>query len=58
VSRYSNIKIRRSNAFRAGRLGVLRRRTFNWCRRAITSPKALGRDVAQLLLAQADEVIE
>jgi hypothetical protein len=40
VSRYSNIKIRRSNAFRAGRLGVLRRNTFNWCRRAITSPSS------------------
>src|SRR3954452_25095634 len=37
VSRYSNIKIRRSNALRAGRLGVLRRSTFNWCRSAITS---------------------
>jgi hypothetical protein len=37
ASRYSNIKISRSNALRAGRLGVLRRSTFNWCRSAITS---------------------
>src|SRR4051794_7031146 len=37
ASRYSNIKIRRSKALRAGRLGVLRRSTFNWCRSAITS---------------------
>jgi hypothetical protein len=37
ASRYSNIKISRSNALRAGRLGALRRRTFNWCRSAITS---------------------
>jgi hypothetical protein len=37
VSRYSNIKIRRSKVLRAGRLGVLRRSTFNWCRSAITS---------------------
>jgi hypothetical protein len=29
ASRYSNIKKSRSNALRAGRLGVLRRRTFN-----------------------------
>jgi len=31
------MKIRRSKALSAGRLGVLRRRTFNWCRSAITS---------------------
>ena len=40
ASRYSNTKIRRSNALRAGRLGVLRRSTFNWCRSAITSPSS------------------
>src|SRR6478609_5104257 len=39
-SRYSNMKIRRSNDLRAGRLGVLRRSTFNWCRSAITSPSS------------------
>ena len=37
ASRYSNMKIRRSNDLRAGRLRVLRRSTFNWCRSAITS---------------------
>ena len=38
ASRYSNMKIRRSNDLRAGRLGVRRRSTFNWCRSEITSP--------------------
>ena len=38
ASRYSNTKIRRLNDLRAGRLGVRRRSTFNWCRSAITSP--------------------
>jgi hypothetical protein len=36
------MKIRRSNDLRAGRLGVLRRSTFNWCRSAITSPSPGG----------------
>ena len=40
ASRYSNIKISRSNALRAGRLGALRRRTFDWWRSAITSPSS------------------
>ena len=40
ASRYSNTKIRRSNDLRAGRLGVRRRSTFNWCRSAITSPSS------------------
>ena len=40
ASRYSNMKIRRSNDLRAGRLRVLRRSTFNWCRSAITSPSS------------------
>ena len=40
ASRYSNMKIRRSNDLRAGRLGVLRRSTFNWWRSAITSPSS------------------
>jgi hypothetical protein len=40
ASRYSNTKIKRSNGLRAGRLGVLRRSTFNWCRSAITSPSS------------------
>jgi hypothetical protein len=40
ASRYSNIKISRSNTLRAGRLGVLRRSTFTWCRSAITSPSS------------------
>ena len=39
-SRYSKMKIRRANDLRAGRLGVLRRSTFNWCRSAITSPSS------------------
>ena len=30
----------RSNDLRAGRLGVRRRSTFNWCRSAITSPSS------------------
>ena len=40
ASRYSNTKIKRSKDVRAGRLGALRRSTFNWCRRAITSPSS------------------
>jgi len=40
ASRYSNMKIKRSNDLRAGRLGVRRRSTFNWCRSAITSPSS------------------
>ena len=40
ASRYSNMKIRRSNDLRAGRLRVLRRSTFNWWRSAITSPSS------------------
>ena len=40
ASRYSNMKIRRSNNLRAGRLRVLRRSPFNWCRSAITSPSS------------------
>jgi len=40
ASRYSNMKIRRSNDLRAGRLAVLRRSTFNWWRSAITSPSS------------------
>ena len=40
ASRYSNTKIKRSKDVRAGRLGVLRRSTFNWCRSAITSPSS------------------
>ena len=40
ASRYSNMKIRRSNDLRARRLGVRRRSTFNWCRSAITSPSS------------------
>jgi hypothetical protein len=40
ASRYSNTKIERSKDVRAGRLGVLRRSTFNWCRSAITSPSS------------------
>ena len=40
ASRYSNMKIKRSNDLRAGRLGVLRRSTFNWWRSAITSPSS------------------
>src|SRR5256885_2287877 len=38
--RYNNTKIKRSKDVRAGRLGVLRRSTFNWCRSAITSPSS------------------
>jgi hypothetical protein len=40
ASRYSNTQIKRSKGVRAGRLGALRRRTFNWCRSAITSPSS------------------
>ena len=40
ASRYSNTKIKRSKDVRAGRLGVLRRSTFNWWRSAITSPSS------------------
>jgi hypothetical protein len=40
ASRYSNTQIKRSKDVRAGRLGALRRRTFNWCRSAITSPSS------------------
>ena len=40
ASRYSNMKIKRSNDLRAGRLRVRRRSTFNWCRSAITSPSS------------------
>ena len=40
ASRYSNTKIRRSNDLKAGRLGVMRRSTFSWCRSAITSPSS------------------
>src|SRR6478672_6365533 len=40
ASRYSNTKIKRSKDVRAGRLGALRRSTFNWCRSAITSPSS------------------
>ena len=40
ASRYSNMKIKRSNDLRAGRLGVRRRSTFNWYRSAITSPSS------------------
>ena len=40
ASRYSNTKIKRSKDVRAGRLGALRRRTFNWWRSAITSPSS------------------
>jgi hypothetical protein len=38
ASRYSKTRIKRSKDVRAGRLGALRRSTFNWCRSAITSP--------------------
>jgi hypothetical protein len=40
ASRYRNTKIKRSKDVRAGRLGVLRRSTFNWWRSAITSPSS------------------
>ena len=40
ASRYSNTKIKRSKDVRAGRLGALRRSTFNWCRSAIISPSS------------------
>jgi hypothetical protein len=38
--RYSKTRIKRSKDVRAGRLGALRRSTFNWCRSAITSPSS------------------
>ena len=40
ASRYSKTRIKRSKDVRAGRLGALRRSTFNWCRSAITSPSS------------------
>ena len=38
--RYSKTRIKRSKDVRAGRLGALRRSTFNWCRSAITPPSS------------------